>query len=618
MKTSLRSMLKILALLALALGVLGNPQPAHATVTIYFAAPAAAGTEDCSSFADACTLQTALGGAASGDQVWVKAGVYLPGALQSDTFAVPSGVSVYGGFAGTEGPSDFGLRNPVANLTVLSGDLEGNDTNKVNGVTPTGADIVGANSYHVVVMDGTTTDVTSATVLDGFTITAGQANGAGTNQSGGGMFCNGGGAGSVCSPTLENLVFSGNYATFGWGPHEQGISGGESSPVLTNVTFVGNQSVSNAGAMFNYGYVGTSSPTLTDVTFRNNSTGSNGGGMFNYGDSGGVSSPTLKNVTFEGNHANDAGGAMYNTASAAGTVVPSISNSTFYDNDASGGGAVFNFANGASSLTNPTFTNVTFNLNSATIDGGAINNAAIFSGSVTPVLENVILWGDTAVVDGDEINDDGPISSVDYSIVQGGAGGISGSAAFGTGTGNLATDPLLAPLKDNGGSTQTMALVTGSSAIDTGDNATCAAAPVSNMDQREQDAPGGRQLRRHRDVRHRRVRVHGSFVCRCARARQGVDGTVGRDVLLQRHHHGLRCRPSDLLPGECCHPRRDGGLHLPRQARSKLCAACGHPHVLRHARGGQGVDGALGGPVVRGRHHLRLRRRADHSARRTR
>jgi predicted heme/steroid binding protein len=50
-------------------------------------------------------------------------------------------------------------------------------------VAENASQIRGTNSQHVVVMDGTVVDVTNATVLDGVTITAGEANGA--DQQGG-------------------------------------------------------------------------------------------------------------------------------------------------------------------------------------------------------------------------------------------------------------------------------------------------------------------------------------------------------------------------------------------------------------------------------------------------
>ncbi len=45
-------------------------------------------------------------------------------------------------------------------------------------------------------------------------------------------------------------------------------------------------------------------------------------------------------------------------------------------------------------------------------------------------------------------------------------------------------DPKLGPLQNNGGPTQTMALLPGSAAVDAANDAICAAAPVANRDQR--------------------------------------------------------------------------------------------------------------------------------------
>ena len=52
-------------------------------------------------------------------------------------------------------------------------------------------------------------------------------------------------------------------------------------------------------------------------------------------------------------------------------------------------------------------------------------------------------------------------------------------------------DPLLGPLQNNGGPTQTMDLGPGSAAFEAGDNATCAAALVNNLDQRGVTRPQG-------------------------------------------------------------------------------------------------------------------------------
>ena len=126
----------------------------------------------------------------------------------------------------------------------------------------------------------------------------------------------------------------------------------------------------------------------------------------------------------------------------------------------------------------PTLTNVTFNNNSSDGAGGAISNA----GGSNPIIRNSILWADTAVISDPEINNnDTSAPVVTYSDIQGGY----------PGTGNLSGDPKLGPLANNGGPTPTMALLSGSAAIDNGDDTTCASAPVSNLDQREVARPLG-------------------------------------------------------------------------------------------------------------------------------
>jgi hypothetical protein len=262
----------------------------------------AAGANTGESWEDAYTnLRVALGNVISGGQVWVATGVYTSGLTQTDCFTVPPGVAVYGGFAGDETSRD--QRDWATNVTVLSGDIGGDDGADANGVVTTTAHIVGDNSYHVVKMDGTSgTVITGSTVLDGFSITGGQANGSSdADRSGGALYCNGSGSGHECSPTLTNVTFHGNAATnYGGAMANDGSSSGASSPTLTNIVFGGN-SASYGGAMYNAGYEGAGSPMLTNVTFYGNSA-SYGGAMFNAGYEG-ASSPTLTNTILWGNTA---------------------------------------------------------------------------------------------------------------------------------------------------------------------------------------------------------------------------------------------------------------------------------------------------------------------------
>jgi hypothetical protein len=355
------SMLMLLLLLVSVLRV----TPARAAGRRY-TAPIASGTGDCSSWANACTLQTALTGAAGNEEIWVKTGTHKPttGTDRSATFQLKNylttGVALYGGFSGTETARD--QRNPASNVTTLSGEI--------------GAAGNSDNSYHVV------TGVDNA-LLDGFTITAGNANGAGSNNSGGGMY------NSSSSPILMNVAFSANSADFGGGMYNE--SG--SSPTLTNVTFSANSATSSGGGMYNYG----SSPTLTNVTFSANSAGSGGGGMFNE-----TGSPTLTNVTFSGNSATN---------------------------------------------------------------GGGMSNAV----SGNPQIRNTIFWGNTAPTAA-QISNNTSAPVVSDSVIQGGC--PSGSSC----TNIIITDPNLGALGNYGGSTQTIPLLSGSSAIDTGNDGVCPAA----------------------------------------------------------------------------------------------------------------------------------------------
>ena len=305
----------------------------------------ATGGNNGQSWANAYTdLQAALTSSQlhSGDQIWVARGTYQPtsGTDRTISFALKDKVQVYGGFAGTE--TNLTQRDWVHNVTTLSGDI---------GKPGDNSD----NSYHVV----TATNLTSAAVLDGFTITAGNANGSLVNQENGGGMDN-----SSSSPTLTNLIFSSNSAYNGGG----GMDNSSSSPTLTNVIFSSNSAYYGGGGMDN----SSSSPTLTNVIFSSNS----GGGMFNSS-----SSPTLTNVIFSSNSF-DTGGGLYNYGSS-----PTLTNMIFSSNSATNGGGMYN------SRSSPTLTNVIFSSNSATYAGGGMYNY-VASSSLT--LTNVTFNSNSA------------------------------------------------------------------------------------------------------------------------------------------------------------------------------------------------------------------------------
>jgi len=398
-----------------------NPTTGNPTVW-YVNASAVMGGNTGTSWADAFTsLQSALlplnAHLKPGDQIWVAQGTYKPDGGTGDrtlTFNLDPGVAVYGGFNGTE--TLLSQADWVHNVTTLSGDI---------GTAGDSSD----NSYDVVTSSGLDTSA----VLEGFTITGGNANGSGSStvpfDVGGGMYNY-----NNSSPTLNDLIFSGNSAKNDGG----GMYNDSSSPTLNTVTFSGNYAGHDGGGMYNT----SSSPTLNTVTFSANTAGYDGGGMVNAS-----SLPSLTIVTFSGNFATNAGGGLYNkssspaltdveflynSANAGGGLyndssyptpnpnLPQLTNGIFFSNFASNGGGIYN----ASS--SPALMNVTFFSNSASSSGGGMYNAI----ASMPTVTNTILWGDTPL----EIkNDQSSLAVVTYSDVQ--QGGFTGNH-------NLNTRPL--------------------------------------------------------------------------------------------------------------------------------------------------------------------------------
>jgi predicted outer membrane repeat protein len=440
----------------------------------------AAGSNNGTSWADAYTsLQSALADTCT--EIWVAAGTYKPHASdRAVSFNLESGTAIYGGFAGTE--TLLSQRDYVANVTILSGDLNGNDNVFTNN---------GENSYHVVYA----LTIANTAILDGFTITGGNANGGAVNNYGGGMLIgnnsnptltnvtlssnsaiNGGGIyNNSSNPTLTNVTLSGNSAIdYGGGIHNSssnpiltnvtlsdnsaafsgGIYNNSSNPTLTNVTLSGNSAISNGGGMFN----SSSSPTLTNVTFSSNSA-SSGGGIYNSN-----SNPTLTNATFSGNSVTSAGAGMANYNNSS----PILTNVTFSGNSAGGGygGGMYNDSNN-----NPTLTNVTFSSNTASQGGG------IYNSSNSSTLKNVIIANSTG---GDCILNSATInaSSSNNLIESTGSNACGMTANSQAGSNIIGSDPNLGTLT---GSPAYFPLNLGSPAINTGTNTGCPATSQNGL-----------------------------------------------------------------------------------------------------------------------------------------
>jgi endonuclease/exonuclease/phosphatase family metal-dependent hydrolase len=291
---------------------------------------------------------------------------------------------------------------------------EPNDSNVVATTV-----INGFGHYHVVqCVSGE--DVN--TVLDGFTITGGNANGpSDADKCGGGMYNNGSrprvinctfrdnsaqndGAGMFndsASPTVTGCTFSGNSSgsrgggmyndnasnptvvncSFTWNNaayYAAMVNDANSNPAVTDCIFTLNEAIYDGGAMANF----QSRPDVNHCTFSNNTAGGHGGGMINSVGS----RPTVTDCNFTGNEASEAGG-MFNDNSR-----PVVTNCAFNSNSAAGiGGAMYNL-----NSSSPDVNHCTFNDNTSVANGGGMHNRF----SSNPYVTNCTFNNNLAVTGG--------------------------------------------------------------------------------------------------------------------------------------------------------------------------------------------------------------------------
>lgn len=306
-------------------------------------------------------LQSALDLATTGDQIWVAKGIYYPTTTddRNISFNISDGVEMYGGLVGTEDPTTFNLedRDFITNETILSGDIG----------TP---DDKNDNSYTIIY----TQQVSSATTVNGFTITKGNANGStaiGTRTgSAGGWYNDGGESGNVSSPRISHCIFKDNTATFAGALFNDGRNEGIANPILESCSFMDNEATANAGALLNFGHTGTSSPFLTNCTFSNNIAADFGGAIINNGFSG-TSLAEFVDCTFTNNQAENNGGTIFNMG-ANGKSSPLFTNCLFNASVGRNGGTLYNLGTGGES--NPIFTNCTFTASSGRSGGVMFND----------------------------------------------------------------------------------------------------------------------------------------------------------------------------------------------------------------------------------------------------
>jgi hypothetical protein len=217
---------------------------------------------------------------------------------------------------------------------------------------------------------------------------------------------------------------------------------------VNDSVFDTNQTGNLGGAIYN-----NAGASINTSSFIGNSAGAGGGAIYN---SGGIA---IHASTFSGNQTVASNSSRGGAIGSSGDM--SIDNSTFAGNAASGFGGALQLDHAA------TMVSSTFSGNYSALGGNAVNTFATFT------VSRSILDGCNGTVTsaGDNIGTDGSCFT-DSTVLND--------------RGNLA--PRLAPLADNGGPTETMALRSGSPAIDQ----VIANAPnCSGTDQRGVARPSG-------------------------------------------------------------------------------------------------------------------------------
>ena len=232
-----------------------------------------------------------------------------------------------------------------------------------------------------------------------------------------------------------------------------GALGNHGTLTIENSTISGNADHGGGGGVSNFG-----TSTIQNSTISNNTTNYGGGGVSNSG------TLTIKNSVLSNNLTYYFGGGVNNDD---GTLT--IENSTISGNTAFGGGGVETFR-GSVTISNSTISGTVANSN-----GGGLRNAGYVSSGIL-MLRHSLIAGNQATVSPEIENSSFGIVTANYFNLFG-VNGDAGVNGFAPGLTDIVPSvslaQILGPLANNGGPSQTHALVPGSPAIDAGDPAGC-------------------------------------------------------------------------------------------------------------------------------------------------
>lgn len=268
----------LLLFLGFSLGIMAQTK-------IYYVSPTGVG--DGTSWETTTTLQTALQNAVAGDQIWVQGFEQITSADQlyiapADGFSLKSGVQLYGGFKGDEtnvnSRETLGKPYQMKYRSVLSGDIKRDDvvdnTNLIFPANTTRSD----NATHVLNVNmapaSGNNKNTSPTIINGFSIGNGHADGSG--EKGGGIYIHGDNTGGGIF-RIERCFLLNNYATQGGAIYvDVEVKNVNNSTSLVNQCVVYNNAAGERAAVENAGgglYLAGEATVVNSSIFNNENGG---------------------------------------------------------------------------------------------------------------------------------------------------------------------------------------------------------------------------------------------------------------------------------------------------------------------------------------------------------
>jgi len=441
-------MLRVLLLLTLALSALDPGTVARAAPVWTVTDTSDTNDGVC---AAQCSLREAVGLAANGDSV-----VFAPGVTGTITL---TGSSI-----------DIGTSITITGPGISQLTIDGNNASRIFNVLYS--------------------SITAS--ISGMTITQGSASAYGgainnigilnidsvnfTNNHAQGNFHNGGAIHNGNTLTIHNSSFSANSADYSGGAIESYFG---TTLTITNTVFDNNQALGTISAPYSQGgAIMVSSSTapvnqqshfsLDHVIIKNNVATSLGGGGSN-SDGGGVfiqdsATVTVSNSVISGNSLTGSA-----ATSGGGIFIGNGGSATFNNVTISG-----NFATGNSNG-GGIFNNSTINMNNVTVANNTATTPNGFGGGIQQQgggvlnIKNSIIANNTAA-NGNDCYMNGTFNSQGNNLVQ----DTSSCNISGNTSGNITgVDPNLGPLSDHGGNTLVQPLLSGSPAINAGNNSTC-------------------------------------------------------------------------------------------------------------------------------------------------